>query len=691
MRTPQTILAAVLSATTLALAACGNPEEAARGALTEAGGQWRDARGVLDPEDRVSAYDEAIEAVQAVAEDYPETPDGRAVATGIGVVDGLNVERMQAVRDALAARAACYSSPTVACLTPFASRNTREAASGDSADGVFAAARAAVCAKGFAAADAELEQFKINRPVYSQELVQVALAAAACNKPQEVKTAIDAYRAAEPAAGASRVSPLLSILATPDLEPGWASVMGELDAALQSRQIAGDDAATVALTMAVRYAEIGDTRAAMAKYAYFTDTLNYEADMQSKQELAAALIMAGAPEQGHGVLASYNMRQLDVIAVHQAAAALGRLLRVVGEGAAQPQLFNVKDVRDYFAPVDASQKARFTAAAATIEGEADKLAPVVGVRENAIGLGGLDTAYGVLAVVQQRLGDSAKANALIGKAVAVRGRLLQNGAQEVGIEYFAPFQSLLALGQGKHAEAAQHALRFGVHHDYVRLILKSAAASMKVEDLLTLAAQAEPNNPRASYTNIIESLVDSGRLDDAETVIAAYAGNADEKRVFEWRLANQAATAGDLRRAEAVAEKYKLVSSPEDRLRLLAAALGSEKIGGDRGDAEPLIREIFDIGKQLDARDGGVFDRNTQLVAQQAAWHAFHNGYTDLGLELYRAAERKDQRPLFEAFNDKARPRDFTAILMTAHDNLGGEELGYVIDAAIRRLSKEGA
>jgi hypothetical protein len=467
--------------------------------------------------------------------------------------------------------------------------------------------------------------------------------------------------------------------------------MGELDTAVQSGQIAGNDAATVALTMAVRYAEIGDTRAAMAKYAYFTDTLNYEADMQSKQELAAALIMAGAPEQGHGILASYNMRQLSVIAVHQAAAALGRLLRVVGEGAAQPQLFNVKDVRDYFAPVDAAQKARFTAAAATIEAELDKLAPVVGIRENAIGLGGLDVAYGVLAMVQQRLGDAAKATALIDKGIAVRSRVLTGGAENVAIENFAPFQALLALGQGRPAEAAQHALKFNVHHDYVRLILKSASASMKVEDLLTLAAQAEPNNPRASYTNIIESLIDSGRLDEAETVIGAYAGNADEKRAFQWRLLNQAASAGDMRLAEAVAAKYSLVNGPEDRLRVLGAALSSEKIGGDRGDAEPLIREIFDIGQQLDSRDGGVFDRNTQMIAQNAAWHAFHNGYTDLGLELYKAAARKDQRPLFEAFNDKVDEGDYTAILMTAHDNVSGERLGYVIDAAIRHLGKEGA
>ena len=83
-----------------------------------------------------------------------------------------------------------------------------------------------------------------------------------------------------------------------------------------------------------------------------------------------------------------------------------------------------------------------------------------------------------------------------------------------------------------------------------------------------------------------------------------------------------------------------------------------------------------------------LIDGSSQMYR---AYHAFRGGHTDLGIELYRAAGRKDQRPLFEAFNDKTDDDDLTKLLVLAHDNLSGAELGYVIDAAIRHLSKEGA
>jgi hypothetical protein len=117
---------------------------------------------------------------------------------------------------------------------------------------------------------------------------------------------------------------------------------------------------------------------------------------------------------------------------------------------------------------------------------------------------------------------------------------------------------------------------------------------------------------------------------------------------------------------------------------LLALFLNSEEIATDRGDAEPIIREIFTIGQQLET--GGA-DR---LIAQEAARQAFKNGHTDLGIELYRAAERKDQTPLFAAFRPGLRERDLTSILMLAHDSLSGETRAYVIDAAIRHLNGAG-
>lgn len=191
----QTSLLIVLAAAVAALGGCSNPEESAREALVDAGEAWQEALGMTDPRDRVAAYGEVIDAVQSIVEDYPETADGRAIVAGREVVGGRSLGALRAVRDELEQRASCYSNPTVDCLTPFASQHIQAAASGKGdADSVFAAANEAVCASGFAAADKALEPFRINKPVYAAQLVQVALAAAACDKPGEVVAAIDGYR-----------------------------------------------------------------------------------------------------------------------------------------------------------------------------------------------------------------------------------------------------------------------------------------------------------------------------------------------------------------------------------------------------------------------------------------------------------------------------------------------------------------
>jgi hypothetical protein len=106
----------------------------------------------------------------------------------------------------------------------------------------------------------------------------------------------------------------------------------------------------------------------------------------------------------------------------------------------------------------------------------------------------------------------------------------------------------------------------------------------------------------------------------------------------------------------------------------------------DRGEAEAALREMFTLGEELDK--AAAQNRSRSDYAQNAATLAFKAGYTDLGIELYRAASSKDQRPFFSAFEENTKPADFPRILMTAHDNLRGDELGYVIDSAIRRLDQ---
>ncbi len=459
-------------------------------------------------------------------------------------------------------------------------------------------------------------------------------------------------------------------------------MLAELEKSLAADGLSQNDSASIALTMAVRYAVLGDARAALAKYKYFTDTLGYQADLMTKFELGAALIAAGAADEGMAVVASPNTHSPSIVTVSRAAKNLAAQLGLV-QGMSPPQLFNVKDIRDYFAPVAADERQRIAASSAAIEAELDKLAPVVRVQDGAITQ--LDTAYAALALVQQKLGAGDKANVLVSKGNALRDRLLPAAGQKnVGLDQYNAHVALVALAQGRHTEAAELVQAMGLRQYHARLILKSFAEKCDLEQCLALANTIDPN-VQQSFATVIESFISAGRLDDAERAIAAYAGNADAKRNMYWMLAQKAATEGDVKGAEKLAEKYSLVARPQDRLRFLGALLSAEKVAGSRREAEPLIREIFTIGSQLDASSSNSRD----AIAQNAAWQAFHNGYTDLGIELYTAASRKDQQPMFEAFNDKLNKRDMPALLMLAHDNLRGETLGYVIDAAIRYLNRE--
>jgi hypothetical protein len=178
----------------------------------------------------------------------------------------------------------------------------------------------------------------------------------------------------------------------------------------------------------------------------------------------------------------------------------------------------------------------------------------------------------------------------------------------------------------------------------------------------------------------VQALNDSGDTEKAEQVIAALPMDANVRGAFYWDMVAKAAADAEQNDAEEIAQAHSLLNTPADRLRLLTLFMSSEEIAADRGDAEPIIREIFAIGQQLDASGA------SRLLAQEAARHAFHNGHMALGVELYRAAERKDQTPLFAAFRKGLRERDLTTTLMLAHDNLSGETRAYVIDAAIRHL-----
>lgn len=666
----------------LLVSGCGNPAEDAATAAGEAATAWREAVAETDPNARLEVYSEVIANLDEVVADYPETPTGQAIASGRDV-GFLSLADMKAVRDDFAARAPCYSNPTVECLTAFASR----AFQGDAGDDQLIHINQIVCERGYAAAAAVIEQFKINRPEYTAQLWNIAYQAASCGNDDAVEKAIAAYIPANPAVGAQRVNDLLQIIATGGVEAGWPAALAALETTLATPGIDENTQATAALTMAVAYVGIGDARSAVAKYAHFTDRLGYAADLDSRRSLAAQLILGGSAAtampiardtQGAGI---YNSDALAVWATHEAAAILGHRARVIQENQPLPQIIGIRDVRDVLGPFERAEAARHSAAAATVESVLDTLAPTTTLQNLGIGNPGLDGGYLILALVYQKAGDPAKANAALAKVEALRQRLLPGNLQVRGQNEHATVRTLIALAQGKPEDAVGYVQNAQWKNYLGSPIALEFARQGEAERALTVANQLGVDLRAFQLAQpIVQALIEAGETEKANQVIAALPMDPNTRGAFYWEMVAKAAADGDQDDAEEIAQEHSLLNTPADRLRLLSLFLNSEEIATDRGDAEPIIREIFTIGQQLEAAGA---DR---LIAQEAARQAFQNGHTELGIELYRAAERKDQTPLFAAFRDGLGENDLTAILMLAHDNLGGETRAYVIDAAIRHL-----
>jgi hypothetical protein len=679
-RLKQAVLGAAVAGALL-LSGCGNPAEDAAEAARKAVATWQGATAETDPNARADVYAQVVADLEDIATDYAETPTGQAIAAGRDI-GFLSLNDMKAERDDFAARAPCYSNPTVECLTPFASR----AFQGDAGDDALINMRQIVCERGYAAAATLIEQFKINRPEYTAQLWNVAYQAASCGNDDAVEKAIAAYIPANPSTGAQRVNDLLQIVATEGVEAGWPAALAELEKVLATPGIDENTQAQAALTMAVAYAGIGDARNAQAKYTHFTDRLGYAADPDSRRSLAAALIVGGAASaalpiardnQGTG----YSPDALAVWAAHEAAVIVGRRANVLDPGQPRPRVIGMDDVRTLLVAADKAEASRNSSAATTVEGVLDSLAPTATLQNLGIGNPGLDGAYLIVALVHQKAGDSAKANATLAKADALRARLVPGNLQARGLEDVAIFRTFIALGQGKLDDAVSYAQNASMKNYIGRPIALEYARKGEAERALTLAS--EFGIDLRSFTlaqPIVQALIEAGETEKADQVIAALPMDPNTRGAFYWDMVAKAAGEGEQDDAEEIAEEHSLLNGPADRLRLLTLFLNSEEIASDRGDAEPIIREIFTIGQQLEAAGA---DR---LIAQEAAKHAFKNGHTALGVELYRVAERKDQTPLFDAFRKGLDEDDLTTILMLAHDNLGGETRAYVIDAAIRHL-----
>jgi hypothetical protein len=344
------------------------------------------------------------------------------------------------------------------------------------------------------------------------------------------------------------------------------------------------------------------------------------------------------------------------------------------------------------APVDAQVKPRYEAGAGAIENAVDRLASSAHVSAQTVGGIGLDADYGILALVYQKLGDADKAATDIKKGTDYRTRQLGKVDGGRDFETFARFAALVAIAQGDLMGAANYVKTGNLpSDDYAHLLLVEVGRTQDAENALNIAnIVGNRRDLWHAYSDMIPEMARAGKLDQVDKLVSAWSGDPRQKADFYWPIVDGMIANGDVDGARQYAGKYHLTDDARGKLGLDARLMGSPKIAGNRSKAEPVIREMFQIGEDMDKGSGSAYvggvDRYT---AQGAATAAFSNGYTDLGIELYEAATNKDQRPLLAAFTDQISKNDMSRVLMLAQDNVSGNYLGYVIDSAIRHLKKQ--
>ncbi|MBN9566899.1 MAG: hypothetical protein J0H79_04745 [Alphaproteobacteria bacterium] len=680
----------------LLLSGCSDPQEDASSTVQKVKAAIAEAKTNLDPQDQLDAYNDMVEDLKDVIKDDAKTPTGGALASGQSV-DGVSLAAVQQARDAIAARAACYADPTVACLQPFSSHPNGGAA-GASPQGALAAAGQIVCASGFGAADKSLADFRVNRDAYAKELIQIGLAAAQCHRPNDVKAAIAQYMTADPSTGGQRLGDMMSILATPDLRAAWPQVAAEVEKEANAPGLAANDKAGAVQSLSLAYAQMGNIKAALAKYDEFTGAMHYQLDPTSKDKLASAVILSGDAAKGVDIAGATGDPIATAIALHKASQMLGARLGLTEDSltAAPVLLSGVADIQDYFAPADAQAKAGAAASAAALEAAIDKLAPtMVRPTAQAVGTIGLDCDYGILALAHQKLGDPAKAAAAIKKGVDLRTRLL--GRVDAGGDYrsFAQDAALIAIAQGHLTDAANYVKTAGLFTDtYGHLLMVETGRTKNAQDALTLANTIGAQRDLwHCYSDLIPAMSKAGKHNDVETLIKAWSGDPRQKSDFYGWVVDGMVAAGDVDGAKSYAEAHNMASTDKGKLALDYKLLAAKSVSGDRDKAEPLIRDIFAIGQKIDAAggethgDGYYMSRYTDnQFAQNAAKQAFSLGYTDLGIELYQKAQNRDQKPLLAAFDKKLSKEDLTKVLMLAQNNVSGDRLAYIVDHAITNL-----
>ena len=80
---------------------------------------------------------------------------------------------------------------------------------------------------------------------------------------------------ADPSTGGQRLGDMMSILATPDLRAAWPQVAAEVEKEANAPGLAANDKAGAVQSLSLAYAQMGNIKAALAKYDEFTGAMHY--------------------------------------------------------------------------------------------------------------------------------------------------------------------------------------------------------------------------------------------------------------------------------------------------------------------------------------------------------------------------------------------------------------------------------
>ena len=664
----------------LVVAGCGgDPIVDANKAVEKSAARWQAAQEIPAPEKRVATYRDIIADLRKIPERYPDTPAGQRLAAG-GDIGSVSIERFEARAERLAERAACYAKPNVECLLPFTSNLF------DKQGSAAVSPRELICSRGLEAAMAALENKRINRRLYADELIQLAFAAAACDKPSRAADAIAAYVDAEPLTLAQRAMKITQVVATPELKPAWPPAIDELERLQAVAGIPADTKASVALTLLSAYSQLHRPEEAVAKLSYVTDELGFR--VSDTLQTSGRLIAAGAVDEGLALArgAVSQERFADSSALSSLWTATGYLVDSMGIET-NGTLTVASVVRDdrLTSVFTAPEPATAQAVAETLDKitrALDGFDPSLWARDG-LRKSQASGSYARIGLLRRKLGDRERAAAAFDKADAASGATTSNS--ETGLYRFLAamvdedLDAMRALALGTE----------GYSNPYADEFVRAAVADDKIELAIETMATISPQDAGARfYRTLILAMIESGRLERLEEIIDAAPQDSRTKAQHASFAIQAFADAGEPARIESLAARYQPRPSAREQEILTEAMIRAHAAAGNDSEAKALIDTLLTTGLAADANAPRF--GNSVFKAQNAATQAFQVGLFDYGLELFGKAERRNAAPLVAAIRaGEPGSAELTQVLMTAHDTVSAAEEATVVGTVVTYLREQ--